>query len=159
MDVTERAAEVARQLRATVGDLVRASRAEDRVPPATAAVLDLLDRHGAMTTADLAQRRHVRHQTMAATVTDLLGLGLVSSAPHPVDGRKKLLSLTARGRTALEEDRTHREQLLAAAVRRTLSAEQVRTLMNGLEVMALLTAELAAANPGREPGQFISGGW
>lgn len=152
-------AQVAARLRTVVGNLVRAARGGDTLAPIPAAVMDLLDREGALTTADLAARRRVRHQTMAVTVTDLRNLGYVDAGPHPVDGRKKVLNLTADGRSALNYDRKGRVKRLSDAVA-TLSDEEVGTLADALElierVTAAITGDVSSARSGKPP---VPGDW
>lgn len=134
--------QVAARLRTVVGELVRAARGDDTLAPIPAAVMDLLDREGALTTADLAARRRVRHQTMAVTITDLRKLGYVSAGPHPVDGRKKVLRLTADGRSALNDDRKGRVKRLSDAVA-TLSGEEVGALADALVLIERVAAVIA----------------
>lgn len=143
---------LAADLRATVSTLVRATRSADRLAPIPATVLDLLDRNGPMTTADLAAGRGVRHQTMAATVRELTGLGHVTASPDPSDARKRLLALTPTGRTALAADRRARVALLSEAITTALSPDDRRTLAAALPVLDRLAAALASDGaPAREP--------
>ncbi|MES4833495.1 helix-turn-helix domain-containing protein, partial [Streptomyces anthocyanicus] len=92
---------LAEELRRSIGELVRAVRAVDTMPPGEAAILGFLDRDGALTTADLARLRGVTHQSAAKSVKDLSAAGLVRGEPHPGDGRKLLLRLTDAGRSRL----------------------------------------------------------
>jgi DNA-binding MarR family transcriptional regulator len=135
---------VAARLRVTVGELVRATRSEDVLSPIPAAAMDLLDRGGPMTTADLAARRQVRHQTMAVTVKELLDDGYLASVPHAVDGRKKLLSLTAAGKRALENDREGRVKRLADAIKDALSDDERHVLFEALGLIARVTVNISA---------------
>ncbi len=154
------AEEVATRLRATVGALVRATRSADDLAPIPAAVLDLIDLRGPMTTAGLAAGRGVRHQTMAVTVKDLVDAGLLVAAPDPGDGRKKLLALTPPGRAALDADRQRRVSLLAQALRTTLTGDEKRAVVHALTLIDRITVGLsgsqAASAPGRGP---ITGPW
>ncbi|SFK73998.1 DNA-binding transcriptional regulator, MarR family [Amycolatopsis sacchari] len=151
-------AKLARRLRASVGGFVRSARSADRMSPVMAGVLDLLHRHGPMTTADLAALRKVRHQTMSTTVADLVESGLVETGPHPDDRRKKLNSLTEAGREALARDAEQREAVLARAISESLSKEDVEALTNGLAVLERLTAALDERSGGTE-GPFVTGDW
>ena len=58
----------------------------------------------------------VRPQSMAQTVGDLEGEGMVDRSPDPDDGRRALVSLTAAGRARIEEDRAVREGWLVKAL-------------------------------------------
>ncbi|WP_435126608.1 MarR family winged helix-turn-helix transcriptional regulator [Actinacidiphila sp. bgisy144] len=146
------AEQLAATLRSTVGALVRATRAVDRLAPIPATVLGLLDRQGPMTTADLATRRGVRHQTMAATVKELAEAGYVSGGPHPADARKKVLTLTAAGARALEADRHQRVGALAQALAGSLDREERRTLARALPLLDRVAAALDTPEADRDAG-------
>ncbi|MBL0885933.1 MarR family winged helix-turn-helix transcriptional regulator [Myceligenerans indicum] len=143
----------AAHLRRAVGDLVRAGRARDGLPPVPAAVMDLLDRNGPMTTSDLAAIRRVRHQTMAATVKELVQAGHVAAVADPADGRKKVLDLTPAGQDALDGDREARLGRLADAMARCLDEHEVRELSAALGLVDRITAALGDAVPLRPRSQ------
>ena len=152
--------QLAGDLRVTVGDLVRATRTADELGPVPAAVLDLLDRHGAMTTADLAARRGVRHQTMAATVKELTSARYVKAHPDPADARKKVLALTRAGKTAIDEDRGARVGLLARTIAGTLDDDERRVLAGALALIGRLTAAMADTGPPAASGRdLVTGAW
>jgi DNA-binding MarR family transcriptional regulator len=109
-------APLASELRVVLGQLVRRLRAEHRFPISQGTVLGRLDREGPRGVSDLAAAERVRPQSMAQTVSDLEGEGLVGRRPDPDDGRRALVTLTAAGREALESDRRHREGWLVAAI-------------------------------------------
>jgi DNA-binding MarR family transcriptional regulator len=157
---TPSAQEVATHLRATVGALVRATRGVDQLAPIPAAVLDLIDLRGPMTTADLAAGRGVRHQTMTATVKELAEAGYLAATPDPRDGRKKHLTLTARGRSALDADRHRRVSMLAQALRATLTGNERRAVAHALTLIDRVTTTLAGTEHARpaERGP-ITGAW
>jgi DNA-binding MarR family transcriptional regulator len=81
-----------------------------------ATVLGRLDREGPQSVSDLAAAERVRPQSMAQTVGDLDGDGLVERSPDPTDGRRALVSLTPKGVAALHEDRRLREGWLVEAI-------------------------------------------
>ena len=135
--------ELAARLRAAVSMLVRNTRAVARLAPIPAAVLDLLDSGGPMTTADLAASRGVRHQTMAATVKDLADAGWLVAGPDPHDARKKILTLTAEGKEALAADRRQRVAALAAAVRRALDDGERAALAQALNLIDRISEAIA----------------
>ncbi|HET9169871.1 MAG TPA: MarR family transcriptional regulator [Actinospica sp.] len=148
------AADVAAHLRATVSALVRATRTVDQLAPIPAAVLDLLDLRGPMTTADLAAGRGVRHQTMTATVKELADAGYLVATPDAADGRKKLLALTQAGRDALEADRRQRVRVLTEALEAALDGDERRAVAEALVLIDRVTASLAAPQkvwPGQSP--------
>ncbi|WP_339127378.1 MarR family transcriptional regulator [Streptomyces sp. f51] len=133
---------LAEDLRLAVGQLVRAVRPADQMPPGEAAVLGYLDRGGPLTTADIAQQRGVSHQSVAKAVKELLGQGFVRAEPHPTDGRKLLLHLTTAGSGRLAEERRRREDWLGAAINEALNSDERQTLAAALPLLSRLTAHL-----------------
>jgi DNA-binding MarR family transcriptional regulator len=115
---------LASDLRDVLGQLIRRLRAEHRFPLSHGTVLGRLDREGALSVSDLAAADRVRPQSMAQTVADLEGDGLVSRRPDPDDKRRALVELTEHGRTALNDDRRKREGWLAEVISDDLSAEE-----------------------------------
>lgn len=132
--------DLAAHLRTSVSTLVRSTRAVDRVAPIPASVLDLLDARGPMTTAELATRRGVRHQTMAATVKELADAAFVAAETDPRDARKKLLTLTETGKAALDADRRQRVGVLAAALKQALDEDEQRVLARALDLVDRVSA-------------------
>ena len=128
-------APLAADLRVVLGQLIRRLRAEHSFPLSHGVVLGRVDREGPRSVSELAARDRVRPQSMAQTVGDLEGDGLVERTPDPNDGRRSLVSLTATGLKALEADRRNREGWLVSAIeglpevdRETL--ERAVTLLN-----------------------------
>lgn len=121
-------ARLAEDLRAVIGQLVRSARQVDQLPAAEAAALGVLDRDGPHTTAQLASQRRVRHQSMAKIMHRLTETGLVAKVPHDTDRRMVLLRITAAGREALNAERAHRADWLAAAITAELTETQRRQL-------------------------------
>ncbi|WP_269857607.1 MarR family winged helix-turn-helix transcriptional regulator [Streptomyces sp. RPT161] len=152
--------ELAAHLRAAVGALVRSTRTVDRLAPIPAAVLDLLDVRGPMTTADLAASRGVRHQTMAATVKELTDAGFLAVGADPDDARKKILTLTTAGKSAIDADRRQRVSALAEALDAALDEDDRRVMAHALHLIDRVTATVAEARPsptgGNEP---LTGAW
>jgi DNA-binding MarR family transcriptional regulator len=109
-------AALASDLRVVLGQLVRRLRAEHRFPYTQGVVLGRLDREGAQSVSDLAAAERVRPQSMAQTVGDLEGHGLVERRPDPDDRRRAVVSLTEAGRKELEADRRTREGWLVKAM-------------------------------------------
>lgn len=131
--------DLAADLRAAVGELVRSLRPVDVLPQNQAGVLGLLVRGAcACTVAELAERRRVRHQSMARTVALMAEAGLVVQQPHPTDGRKQLVTVTDTGRTALFEQRARREARIATAIEARLTPEEQQTLRAGVELLKRL---------------------
>ena len=145
--------ELAVRLRAAVGVLVRATRGADRLAPIPAAVLELLGR-GPTTTAELAESRGVRHQTMAATVRELMEAGYVAAAPDPDDARKKVLTVTDSGRGALDEDRRRRVALIAGGIETALGPQDRSDLAHAIDLLERITATVSGHG-----GEPITGAW
>ncbi|SEB80051.1 DNA-binding transcriptional regulator, MarR family [Streptomyces misionensis] len=133
---------LAEELRRSLGDLVRAVRAVDTMPPGEAAILGFLDRGGPLTTAELARLRGVTHQSAAKSVKDLTADGLIHGEQHPEDGRKLLLHVTDAGRSRLQRERAARAGALGAAIRETFDADEKQRLGEAVALLSRLTARL-----------------
>lgn len=133
---------LAEELRHTIGDLVRAARVADTMPAGEAAILGYLDRDGPHTTAELAHRRNVTHQSAAKTVKELVGAGLVRTEAHPDDGRKHLLYITDTGRVRLRRERTQRATSLDSAISATLTPDERQQLWDCMRLLARITAHM-----------------
>jgi DNA-binding MarR family transcriptional regulator len=129
---------VASELRTVLGQLVRRLRTQHRFPLMHASVLGRLDRSGSSSVSDLAVAERVRPQSMAQTVGELEEEGLVQRRPDPADGRRALVELTDRGRTALEADRRARDGWLAQAIERDLSRREQDVLGDAVELLRRL---------------------
>jgi DNA-binding MarR family transcriptional regulator len=103
-------------------------------------VLGRLDREGPQSVSDLAMAERVKPQSMAQTVTDLEGDGLVRRRPDPGDRRRALVELTDTGLTALREERERREGWLATAIADDMSPADRRTLGRAVELLERLAA-------------------
>jgi DNA-binding MarR family transcriptional regulator len=131
-------APLASELRVVLGQLLRRLRAEHRFPISQGTVLGRLDREGPQAVSDLAAAERVRPQSMAQTVGDLEGDGLVERRPDPGDRRRASVSLTAAGREALEADRRHREGWLVRAIEEELTPEERQTLGDSVSLLRRL---------------------
>ena len=117
-------AQLAHDLRETVGRVLRRLRAEPGPPIGQLAVLSRLDREGPASISDLAVADRMRPQSMAQTVRDLEDAGLVSRRPDPADGRRHFVELTDAGLETLLATRARREDWLTQALDRELDADQ-----------------------------------
>jgi DNA-binding MarR family transcriptional regulator len=129
----------ASELRIVLGQLVRRLRLEHSFPISHGAVLGRLDRECAQTPSALAVAERVRPQSMAQTLADLEGDGLVARRPDPSDRRQALVELTARGREILAEDRRRREGWLARALTTELTAAEQRVVIEAVPLLRRLT--------------------
>ncbi|MFJ6771222.1 MarR family winged helix-turn-helix transcriptional regulator [Kitasatospora sp. NPDC091257] len=131
--------ELAADLRAALGTLVRSLRTDDELPQNQAAVLGLLVRDElSCTVAELAALQRVRHQSMARTVALMTEAGLVTQQPHPTDGRKLLVAATEAGRDALLDQRARREHLIATAIESRLDPAEQDRLRSAVDLLRRL---------------------
>lgn len=129
---------LASELRVVLGQLMRRLRAEHQFPLSHGAVLGRLDREGTQSVSDLAVAERVRPQSMAQTVSDLEGDGLVVRSPDPGDRRRALVQLTDEGIATLQADRRRREGWLAGAIADDLTPEQRSLLEDAVELLRQL---------------------
>jgi DNA-binding MarR family transcriptional regulator len=129
----------ASELRIVLGQLVRRLRREHGFPISHGAVLGRLDRDGAQTASALAVAERVRPQSMAQTLADLEGDGLVARRPDPADRRQALVELTERGRETLREERRRRDGWLARAIETELTPDEQRVLIEAVPLLRRLT--------------------
>jgi DNA-binding MarR family transcriptional regulator len=116
---------LAERLRTSIGRFVRATRSHaDTLPPPLAETMGLLDREGDASTASLAQRRGVRHQSQSRTVKDLEALGYIARLEDPQDRRGFLVTLTEQGLAALDRDREARRDWVAQAIDTLLNPDE-----------------------------------
>ena len=128
----------ANELRLVLGQLVRRLRAEYASPVAHASVLSRLDRDGAQTTSALAAAERVRPQSMAQTLAELEGEGLVSRRADPGDRRQTLLELTESGQRRVREERGRRASWLAEAISAELAPEERKVLFAAVPLLRRL---------------------
>ncbi len=134
MTRTTSIARTASELRIVLGQLVRRLRAENSFSISQGTVLARLEREGPQTTSGLAAAERVRPQSMAHTIAELQGAGLVARRPHPLDRRQILIELTGRGSETLAHDRKRREGWLAQAIGE-FSPEEQETLIRAVPLL------------------------
>jgi DNA-binding MarR family transcriptional regulator len=138
MSPTAGTARAASELRIVLGQLVRRLRAENSFSISKGTVLARLEREGPQTTSALAAAERIRPQSMAHTLAELQGDGLVARRPHPLDRRQILIELTERGLDALVEDRRRREGWLARAIDEGLTPEEKEILIRAVPLLRRL---------------------
>lgn len=132
---------LAEELRRAVGAFVRTIREDtDDGRTAQAETLGLLDRHGAMNVAALAQARGVRHQTMRLIVAQLDAAALVRCDPDPGDRRSRLVLISDAGRAEVTRGRAVRASRIEALIRTTLSGEERRLLRDAVALLRRMSA-------------------
>ncbi len=123
--------ELATELRTGVGLLLRRLRqvpAEGELTLPESSALARLDRYGPATSSELAKREQISPQSMGATIAALEARGLVRRAADPDDGRRQILSPTARGASVLRSRRSAKTKALAAALDAEFSAAELARL-------------------------------
>ena len=122
---------VARALFVSMGLLRRRLRATgspgELTFPEVAAVARL-QRNGPATSAELARLEQISPQSMGATLAGLEERQLVRRSADPSDGRRVVMSVTERGRRAMERRRDKRVEQIAAALDGFTEAELQRIL-------------------------------
>src|SRR6201995_4235976 len=79
--------------------------------------------YGPMTPGALAIRERVRPPSMTRVIASLADLGFVDRAPHPVDGRQVLVSVSESGAELVKAARRARQEWLAGR-RRTVGRDK-----------------------------------
>jgi DNA-binding MarR family transcriptional regulator len=109
-------------------------------------VLTTLANEGAMTPGALALRERVRPPSMTRVVASLADMGLVDRAPHPVDGRQVLVSVSEAGAELVKAARRARQEWLAERLA-TLDAKQRDILRCAADLMLALVDDRADGRP------------
>ena len=123
-----------------VGQLVRRLRAETNPGGLTLSQLSAmarLERHGPMTTADLARAESMKPQSMGTVLASLEQEGLVQRQAHPTDGRQILFALTPLGAKVRSRRGTAKHQWVEAALSR-LSPEEQQALASAIPLISRL---------------------
>jgi DNA-binding MarR family transcriptional regulator len=131
-------AELAHELRETLGRMTRRLRAEPGPSAGRLSVLGRLDRDGPTTISDLAAGERMRPQSMAQTVHDLETAGLVSRRPDLTDKRRAFVELTTAGLDLLQTTRAGRETWLTEALERELDPGERQALFEALSLLSRL---------------------
>jgi DNA-binding MarR family transcriptional regulator len=142
MDITDEAAELARELRALVGRLRRRIKeAADtlELTPSQWTVVNRLDRDGPATASALAAAERVRPQSIAATIAALDERGWLVRTPDPRDGRKQLLSLSDTALADVTGVRRVRDEWLSRALQDNFTAPERATIAEALTLLGRLT--------------------
>jgi DNA-binding MarR family transcriptional regulator len=123
--------EVAQALRVSIGLLVRRIRQlqiEGNLTLPETAALKRLDACGPTTATDLARQEQISSQSMGATLSTLEERRLIQRLPDPHDGRRSIVAITSLGAKALRENRSERTRLLADALAKNFTREELRLL-------------------------------
>ena len=130
-----------------LGQLVRRLRSEYSFPIAQASVLSRLDRDGRATTSALAAAERIRPQSMAQTLLELEGDGLISRRPDPTDGRRILIELTAAAASACARTAAAARAGSPRRSRRRSTVDEQRTLIERAAALAAARSVVRDAVP------------
>lgn len=90
-----------------------------------------------MTPGALAVRERVRPPSMTRVIASLAELGFVARAPHPLDGRQVLVSVSDAGIHLIESERCASQAWLRARLA-TLAPNERATLLEAADLMKAL---------------------
>ncbi|MFJ9371640.1 MarR family winged helix-turn-helix transcriptional regulator [Nocardia sp. NPDC101769] len=133
--------ELAEELHAVVGALVRSIRTAAPARDITLAQLSILkrlDREGPHTAAELARADKITHQSAAATVAALVDRRLVQRRTDPADLRRRVLTLTDTGRELVAERRNTGDDHLADLLVQRLSDSELDEVRRALPLLRRL---------------------
>lgn len=112
------------------------------LPTSQLAILKRLrdDGGGPTTAATLAVAEHVSQQAIAQQVATLRHAGLVKTAPDPHDGRKALISITARGLKLFDAVAASRNAWLMRAIASQVPEKEQAALAKAIELLERLAS-------------------
>ena len=102
--------------------------------------LATLTNEGPMTPGALAIRERVRPPSMTRVIASLADEGFVDRAPHPVDGRQVLVSVSESGAELVKAARRARQEWLAEQLVK-LDGDKRAVLREGADLMLALVDE------------------
>ncbi|WP_044109962.1 MarR family transcriptional regulator [Mycobacterium canetti] len=102
--------------------------------------LTTLANEGAMTPGALAIRERVRPPSMTRVIASLAAMGFVDRAPHPIDGRQVLVSVSESGAELVKAARRARQEWLAERLA-TLNRGERDILRSAADLMLALVDE------------------
>lgn len=133
------------ELRVTVGRIARRLRQTREVGDVTlseSSALARLDRQGPTSPGVLAEEERVRPQAMGTTLAALEKRGLVHRQPDEKDGRRVLMTVTAKGRKVLRDRRFQNSQRIARALQEEFTPAERRRLVAVLPLLDRLAERL-----------------
>jgi DNA-binding MarR family transcriptional regulator len=92
-------------------------------------LLGEVSRAGITTPAELANRLHVRVQSLTDSINELVDRELIERRPDEADRRRQLIELTNAGTALLDADRAERDAWLHATMRDNLTPLEFELLM------------------------------
>ena len=137
--------EVASQLRASVGLLVRRLRQAHVVGELSlseSSALARVARDGPMTAAELARAEHISPQSIGATLHRLQDRGLLVRSADREDGRRRLLSVSDAGRQVQARRKSETAERLAEVLESELTADELEQLHRAVGLLQRLAERL-----------------
>jgi len=101
-------------------------------------LLSEVSRTGITTPAELANRLHVRVQSLTDSINELVRRELIKRRTDESDRRRQLIELTNAGSALLDADRAERDAWLHATIRDNLTPLEFDLLMLGAPVLRKL---------------------
>jgi|SRR5579872_4494262 len=137
--------EIAANLRTILNRLVklmrRQTRNEGQLSLTERSALGLLYPDKQLAPSDIARAEKVTTQSMSQVVNHLAELGYIGRTPSTDDGRKILVSLTADGRSRVEQARLEKQEWLAKALHEKVTAKEKELLVDALHIITKLIDE------------------
>jgi DNA-binding MarR family transcriptional regulator len=121
---------------------LRFRRPESPVSLSQLSALATLHKEGAMTPGALAIRERVRPPSMTRVIAALGEMSLVVRAPHPLDGRQVLVSVSDTGIGLLQAERRASQEWLKRRLA-TLDPDERATLLRAADLMSAIVDESA----------------
>lgn len=121
-----------------LGRRLRAQRPQGAITLSALSLLGTLARRGPLPASELAVAERLKPQSLTRLIAGLEKEGLIARRRSAEDGRALLVSLTAEGRAVLAADLAAREDWLAAAMARELTAAERRALAAAARAMMKL---------------------
>jgi DNA-binding MarR family transcriptional regulator len=137
--------EVAAALRIAVGMLIRKLRqvpSAGELTVAETSALSRLDRGGPATSSDMAKEDRISPQSMGATLAVLEQRGLIERRKDPGDGRRVVLSITPDGRQLVNDRRSARTEMIAAALSSGFTPAELDVLHAAAPLLERLAGEV-----------------
>lgn len=141
---TDRQTEIAAaELILVLGSLIRRFRAAapcemHKLSWTQRSVLFRLEKCGPHTAAELARAEGVKSQSMATVILSLEKLGFLKRNPHPTDGRRVNIALSAKGKAMRANARKAKQTWIMQAMEKLTPKEQQTLLSAGSVIKKLL---------------------